>query len=75
MANVNGWRSTGTADVMVFRPTMDEFANFSKYVEYMENCGAHLKCGIAKVSIIELKYLYNSGNTTTRMASKTKSYW
>jgi jumonji domain-containing protein 2 len=32
----------------VFRPTMDEFANFTKYIEYMESQGAH-KIGLAKV--------------------------
>lgn len=34
--------------IMVFRPTMEEFKNFSKYVEYMESCGAH-KAGVAKI--------------------------
>lgn len=37
--------------IMVFRPTYDEFNNFSKYIEYMEKCGAH-KAGLAKVDII-----------------------
>ncbi|CAL8108635.1 unnamed protein product [Orchesella dallaii] len=34
--------------IMVFRPTAEEFANFPKYIEYMESQGAH-KAGIAKV--------------------------
>ena len=34
--------------VMVFRPTLEEFKNFSKYLEYMEQCGA-AKWGVAKV--------------------------
>nr|XP_003472890.2 lysine-specific demethylase 4D-like [Cavia porcellus] len=34
--------------VMTFRPTMEEFANFSKYIAYMESQGAH-KAGLAKV--------------------------
>nr|XP_003472888.2 lysine-specific demethylase 4D-like [Cavia porcellus] len=34
--------------VMTFRPTMEEFANFSKYIAYMESQGAH-KAGRAKV--------------------------
>eukprot|EP00102_Acyrthosiphon_pisum_P005092 XP_001949351.3 PREDICTED: probable lysine-specific demethylase 4B [Acyrthosiphon pisum] len=34
--------------IMVFRPTWEEFKNFSKYVEHMESLGAH-KAGIAKV--------------------------
>lgn len=33
---------------MTFRPTMDEFKDFIKYVDYMESQGAH-KAGIAKV--------------------------
>lgn len=34
---------------MVFRPTWNEFSNFSKYIEYMESKGAH-KAGVVKVS-------------------------
>ncbi|XP_050420976.1 lysine-specific demethylase 4C-like [Adelges cooleyi] len=34
--------------IMVFRPTMDEFKNFSAYIAYMESQGAH-KAGLAKV--------------------------
>ncbi|KAK2162027.1 hypothetical protein LSH36_106g06036 [Paralvinella palmiformis] len=34
--------------IMVFRPTMEEFTNFSKYIEYIESQGAH-KAGVAKV--------------------------
>ena len=34
--------------IMVFRPTMDEFKDFNKYVKYMESQGAH-KAGVAKV--------------------------
>lgn len=36
-------------NIMVFRPTWDEFKDFTKYVEYMESQGAH-KAGLAKVS-------------------------
>lgn len=35
--------------IMVFKPTWDEFKDFTKYVEYMESQGAH-KAGLAKVS-------------------------
>ncbi|XP_062510042.1 lysine-specific demethylase 4B-like isoform X2 [Corticium candelabrum] len=35
-------------EIMIFRPTMDEFKDFSAYVTYMESCGAH-KAGVAKV--------------------------
>ncbi|XP_078488525.1 lysine-specific demethylase 4C [Ciona intestinalis] len=34
--------------IMVFKPTMDEFKNFPRYIQYMESQGAH-KAGIAKV--------------------------
>lgn len=37
-----------TPRIQVFRPTYEEFKNFSKYVEYMESQGAH-KAGLAKV--------------------------
>ncbi|ALC42738.1 Kdm4A [Drosophila busckii] len=33
---------------MVFRPSYDEFVNFSAYIEYMESRGAH-KAGIVKI--------------------------
>ncbi|XP_044260124.1 uncharacterized protein LOC123008406 [Tribolium madens] len=34
--------------IMVFRPTWDEFKDFSQYVQHMESKGAH-KAGLAKV--------------------------
>jgi len=34
--------------IMIFYPTMEEFKDFNKYVEYMESVGAH-HAGIAKV--------------------------
>ena len=39
---------TQYTEVMTFKPTIDEFSNFSKYVAFMESVGAH-KAGIAKV--------------------------
>jgi len=46
--------SSGTSsakhDIMVFRPTMEMFSNFAKFVDYMESMGAH-KIGLAKVSL------------------------
>lgn len=42
--------------IMVFRPTMEEFKNFSKYVDYMESQGAH-KAGLAKVSSNPTSYI------------------
>ncbi|XP_046400725.1 uncharacterized protein LOC124167009 isoform X2 [Ischnura elegans] len=38
----------GAPKIMVFRPTYEEFKDFTKYVEYMESRGAH-KAGLAKV--------------------------
>jgi len=35
--------------ILVFRPTMEEFRDFPRYIQYMESQGAH-KGGIAKVS-------------------------
>lgn len=37
--------------VPIFRPTLEEFSNFGKYIQYMELCGAHNQ-GIARVSTI-----------------------
>ena len=42
--------SSGVPKIMVFRPTMDEFKDFNRYIEYIEQLGAH-KAGIAKVSL------------------------
>ena len=48
--------------IMVFRPTMEEFKDFTKYIEYMESQGAH-KAGVAKVSwIIVAYYIYIQDN-------------
>lgn len=42
-----------TPRIMVFRPTIEEFQDFPKYIEYMEKCGAH-EAGLAKVNIFSL---------------------
>lgn len=34
--------------IMTFRPTMEEFSDFAKYIAYMESQGAH-RVGLAKV--------------------------
>ena len=34
--------------VMCFTPTMEQFRDFNKFIEYIEQQGAH-KCGVAKV--------------------------
>ena len=38
--------------IMVFRPTLEEFADFSAYIRKMEEMGAH-RTGVAKVSSIK----------------------
>lgn len=35
--------------IMTFRPTLEEFRDFGKYIAYMESQGAH-RAGLAKVS-------------------------
>ena len=40
--------------IQVFRPTMDEFKNFPRFIEYIELQGAH-KAGLAKVT----KFIYS----------------
>ena len=46
------WKTGGRhkPEVMVFHPTMDEFRDFPKYIDIMEQQGAH-KAGLAKVSL------------------------
>lgn len=34
--------------IMVFKPEMEEFRDFNKFIKYMEDQGAH-KAGVAKV--------------------------
>ncbi|XP_014206519.1 lysine-specific demethylase 4C isoform X2 [Copidosoma floridanum] len=41
-------KPTSPMKIMVFRPTMEEFLDMSKYVKYMESQGAH-KAGVAKI--------------------------
>ena len=46
------WEEGG---VMCFMPTMNEFRDFSRFIEYMEKQGAH-KCGVAKVKALPMTY-------------------
>lgn len=39
---------------MVFRPTLDEFKDFSAYIQKMEEMGAH-RAGVAKVSLVQTR--------------------
>lgn len=41
--------SSNKPRIMVFRPSMDEFRDFNKYIKFMESRGAHY-AGLAKVS-------------------------
>jgi jmjN domain len=45
----SGIKGPGGNNIMVFRPTYDEFLDFPKYIAYMETQGAH-KFGLAKAS-------------------------
>lgn len=38
--------------IMVFRPSLAEFADFSAYIRKMEEMGAH-RAGVAKVSFVQ----------------------
>lgn len=44
-----GHQNGGIPQIRVFRPTWDEFKDFSTYIQYIETQGAH-KAGLAKVS-------------------------
>ncbi len=56
------WKWDG--GVMCFSPTMEEFRDFSKFIVYMEEQGAH-KCGVAKV-LLQLLYSIILVLVTTR---------
>ena len=47
--NTTNNNNNNVPKIMVFRPTLDEMKDFSKYLEYMESKGAH-HGGLAKVS-------------------------
>ncbi|KAH7980735.1 hypothetical protein HPB49_018771 [Dermacentor silvarum] len=43
-----GTFTSSVPKIMVFRPTLEEMQDFSKYLEHMESMGAH-KAGLAKI--------------------------
>lgn len=47
---------TNIPKIMVFRPTMEEFKDFNKYIEYIETQGAH-KAGVCKVTKTKVQHL------------------
>lgn len=47
--------------IMTFRPTMDEFRDFNRYVAYIESQGAH-RAGLAKVRAAIPKLLVLRGH-------------
>jgi len=42
-------------EIMVFRPTLDEMRDFTKYIEHIESLGAH-KAGLVKVFCLHVIY-------------------
>lgn len=44
--------------IMTFRPTVEEFKDFAKYIVYMESQGAH-RAGLAKVRTRSLSHLHS----------------
>lgn len=44
--------------IMVFRPTFDEFKDFSAYIRKMEEMGAH-RAGVAKVPLIKMCLIFS----------------
>lgn len=40
--------NTNVPEIMVFKPTWEEFKDFNKYLKHIESIGAH-KAGLAKV--------------------------
>lgn len=76
-------KSSQVPRIMVFRPTWEEFSNFSKYIEYMESKGAHL-AGVVKVnyqfticqwtfrlacSLAQCVFVWISGYSATRICA------
>ena len=49
--------------IMTFRPTMDEFKDFNRYIEYIEDNGGH-RAGICKVCT-ELVYCCSTFSVST----------
>ena len=43
-----GFENNDGCQIMIFRPTFEEFKDFSAYIKFMESKGAH-KAGVAKV--------------------------
>lgn len=42
------YKDFGQLDIPIFKPTLEEMTDFSKYIEYIENQGAH-RIGLAKI--------------------------
>lgn len=55
-ADKTGKMATEGSKIMVFRPTLDEFKNFSAYIRKMEEMGAH-RAGVAKVSFVQTRQI------------------
>ena len=55
-ADKTGKMASEGSKIMVFRPTLDEFKNFSAYIRKMEEMGAH-RAGVAKVSFVQTRQI------------------
>ena len=45
--------------IMTFRPTMDEFKDFNRYIEYIEDNGGH-RAGVCKVNVALIYYYFKT---------------
>lgn len=53
MGSENPSPQNPSCKIMTFRPTLEEFQDFGKYIAYIESQGAH-RAGLAKVSLISV---------------------
>ena len=53
-------------NILVFRPTWEEFKDFNKYMKYVESVGAY-KAGIAKSSLLKSGFHEKMGIIWTKL--------
>lgn len=61
MGSENPSPQNPSCKIMTFRPTLEEFREFAKYIAYIESQGAH-RAGLAKVSFCWLIYCMMLGS-------------